>query len=97
MRGQRDRSFFDDKHAVMEHGSAEPGVRRCCYAEQATAIESVIPGGVVVDVGCGPALPYRRSEALVPDRLRHVVRIAARPSLKIPRLLFDVHLYHWTV
>lgn len=61
MRGQRDRSFFDDKHTVMEHGSAEPGVRRCCYAEQATVIESLIPeGAVVVDVGCGPALPYRR-------------------------------------
>ena len=25
MRGQRNRSFFDDKHAVMEHGSASPG------------------------------------------------------------------------
>jgi hypothetical protein len=61
MRGQRDQSFFDDKHAVMEHGSAELGVRRCCYAEQAAVIESLIPGGVVVvDVGCGPALPYRR-------------------------------------
>ena len=63
MRGQRDGSFFDDKHGVMEHGSAEPGVRRCCYAEQATAIESAIPAeAVVVDVGCGPALPYRRSK-----------------------------------
>ena len=64
MREQRDGSFFDDKHAVMEHGSAEPGVRRCCYAEQATVIESAIPAGaVVVDVGCGPALPYRRAKA----------------------------------
>ena len=64
MRGQRDGSFFDDKHEVMEHGSAEPGVRRCCYAEQATVIESAIPpGAVVVDVGCGPALPYRRAKA----------------------------------
>lgn len=63
MRGQRDESFFDDKHEVMEHGSAEPGVRRCCYAEQATVIESAIPAGaVVVDVGCGPALPYRRTK-----------------------------------
>lgn len=63
MRGQRDGSFFDDKHEVMEHGSAEPGVRRCCYAEQATLIESAIPAGaVVVDVGCGPALPYRRTK-----------------------------------
>ena len=63
MRGQRDGSFFDDKHGVMEHGSAEPGVRRCCYAEQATVIESVIPAGaVVVDVGCGPALPYQRAK-----------------------------------
>lgn len=61
MRTQLDRSFFDDKHAVMEHGSSEPGVRRCCYAEQAEVIEALIPGkAVVVDVGCGPALPYRR-------------------------------------
>ena len=64
MRGQRDGSFFDDKHAVMEHGSAEPGVRRCCYAEQARVIESSIPAdAVVVDVGCGPALPYRRARS----------------------------------
>jgi hypothetical protein len=64
MRGQRDQSSLDDKHAVMEHGSAEPGVRQCCYAEQAAAIESLIPeGAVVVDVGCGPALPYRRSKS----------------------------------
>jgi SAM-dependent methyltransferase len=62
MRGQRDGSFFDDKHEIMQHGSAEPGVRRCCYAEQASVIESAIPAGaVVVDVGCGPALPYRRA------------------------------------
>ena len=66
MRGQRDGSFFDDKHEVMEHGSAEPGVRRCCYAEQATVIESAIPAGaVVVDVGCGPALQYRRTKPWV--------------------------------
>ncbi len=66
MREQRDGSFFDDKHEVMEHGSAEPGVRRCCYAEQATVIESAIPSGaVVVDVGCGPALPYRRAQPWV--------------------------------
>lgn len=63
MRRQREGSFFDDKHEVMEHGSAEPGVRRCCYAEQAAVIESAIPpGSVVVDVGCGPALPYRRAD-----------------------------------
>ena len=66
MRGQRDGSFFDDKHEVMEHGSAEPGVRRCCYAEQATVIESAIPAGaVVVDVGCGPTLQYRRTKPWV--------------------------------
>lgn len=64
MRGQLDRSFFDDKHAVMEHGSAEPGVRRCCYAEQAAVIEALIPGkAVVVDVGCGPALSYQRPKS----------------------------------
>ena len=61
MRETRDGSYFDDRHGVMEHGSAEPGVRRCCYAEPASIIESAIPAGaVVLDVGCGPALPYRR-------------------------------------
>ena len=66
MREHRGGSFFDDKHEVMEHGSAEPGVRRCCYSEQATVIESAIPSGaVVVDVGCGPALPYRRAQPWV--------------------------------
>ena len=62
MRAQLDRSFFDDKHEVMEHGSGEPGVRRCCYVEQAEVIEALIPSkAVVVDVGCGPALSYRRT------------------------------------
>lgn len=66
MREHRGGSFFDDKHEVMEHGSAEPGVRRCCYSEQAKVIESAIPSGaVVVDVGCGPALPYRRAQPWV--------------------------------
>lgn len=66
MRPQRDGSFFDDKHEVMEHGSAEPGVRRCCYAEQAAVIESAIPSGsIVVDIGCGPALPYHRIQPWV--------------------------------
>ena len=63
MRAHRDGSYFDDKHEVMEHGSAEPGVRRCCYSEQAGVIEAAIPSGsVVVDIGCGPALPYRRTQ-----------------------------------
>ena len=59
---RRTASYFDDKHQVMEHGSATPGVRRLCYAEQAKIIESSLaPSTTVLDVGCGPALPYRRT------------------------------------
>jgi ubiquinone/menaquinone biosynthesis C-methylase UbiE len=55
-------SWFDDKHQIMRHGSETAGVRRCCYAEQASIIESSLgPGTTVLDVGCGPALPYQRT------------------------------------
>ena len=54
-------ALFDAKHQVMQHGSDKPGVRRLCYAEQASFLEEHLrPGSVVLDVGCGPKLPYCR-------------------------------------
>jgi SAM-dependent methyltransferase len=54
-------ALFDAKHQVMQHGSDKPGVRRLCYAEQASFLEQHLrPGSLVLDVGCGPRLPYRR-------------------------------------
>lgn len=54
--------LFDRKHQVMQHGSEKPGVRRLCYAGQADFIESALQAGItVLDIGCGPKLPYARS------------------------------------
>ena len=54
-------SEFDEAFEIMQQASAQPGVRRLCYAQQAASLESsVAPSSVLLDVGCGPALPYRR-------------------------------------
>jgi ubiquinone/menaquinone biosynthesis C-methylase UbiE len=60
-------SFFDQQHRVMQHGSDKEGVRRLCYAQQAAILEQQLPSsGVILDVGCGPKLPYGRgSDQLV--------------------------------
>lgn len=54
-------SYFDDKHQVMQHGNETEGVRCLCYEQQARFVEPYLrPGSVVLDVGCGPALPYSK-------------------------------------
>jgi ubiquinone/menaquinone biosynthesis C-methylase UbiE len=56
-------SFFDDKHEVMTVGNKGDGVFCLCYERQAAIVESRLrPGAVVLDVGCGPRLPYARPE-----------------------------------
>jgi ubiquinone/menaquinone biosynthesis C-methylase UbiE len=52
-------SFFDDRHAVMTAGNAREGVRCLCYDDQTSVVGPLLrPGAVVLDVGCGPSLPY---------------------------------------
>jgi SAM-dependent methyltransferase len=52
---------FDEKHEVLDAHNHHPVVWRICYARQCDAItEAMAPGKVVVDLGCGPAAPYRR-------------------------------------
>ena len=52
-------SFFDDRHTVMTDGNAREGVRCLCYDDQTSVVEPLLrPGTVVLDVGCGPTLPY---------------------------------------
>lgn len=54
-------SFFDDRHAMMAAGNAQEGVRCLCYEDQAHVVEPLLrPGALVLDVGCGPTLPYRK-------------------------------------
>ena len=54
-------SYFDGRYQVMQHGNANEGVRCLCYEQQARFVEPYLrPGSVVLDVGCGPALPYSK-------------------------------------
>jgi len=55
-------SFFDDKFAVMQRGHDEKGGEwQFAYAQQVALLEQrLAQGGTVLDVGCGPALPYKK-------------------------------------
>jgi len=60
-------SFFDGTHRQMSLSTQQCGTRRMCYVQQADWINrrlsKLLPGDrVVVDVGCGPRLPYSRSD-----------------------------------
>ncbi len=60
------KSYFDDVFEVMQAGNHAPGTWDIFYAEQAAAVEKMIgPGQVVVDIGCGPELPYAKNGAVV--------------------------------
>lgn len=55
-------AFFDEMFEVMQHGSEGEGVRDLCYVRQAEFIQPRLSSGsVVLDIGCGPALPYVRN------------------------------------
>jgi SAM-dependent methyltransferase len=53
-------SFFDDKFAVMEESQLSRGGAwaLCCERQVALLEKHLAPGQVVLDVGCGPRLPY---------------------------------------
>jgi ubiquinone/menaquinone biosynthesis C-methylase UbiE len=54
-------SFFDDKFQVMTHGADKAGEWDFCYRKQTQLLtDSLAAGTLVVDIGCGPALPYRK-------------------------------------
>jgi len=58
-------SFFDDKFHVMKHGGDKKGEWDFCYAKQTELLtESLKPSMLVLDVGCGPVLPYSRPEGV---------------------------------
>lgn len=60
-------SYFDDKFAVMQRGHDEKGGEwQFAYAQQVPVLEERLArGGVVLDVGCGPALPYTKPVSTV--------------------------------
>lgn len=52
-------SFFDDKHQVMHEGNQSEGSRDIFYDQQAKRVVEIIkPNATILDVGCGPAVPY---------------------------------------
>ena len=52
-------SFFDDRHGVMTSVTTTRSIRCLCYDAQGQLVENLLrPGQLVLDVGCGPTLPY---------------------------------------
>jgi SAM-dependent methyltransferase len=56
-------SYFDDKHEVMTEGNSEPGTWRLFYERQTARVHDLVgDNAVVLDAGCGPAVPYERKK-----------------------------------
>jgi SAM-dependent methyltransferase len=56
-------SYFDDKTGTMRHGYSGAGTNSLFYERQARAVEKEFrPDTVVLDVGCGPLMPYQRRD-----------------------------------
>jgi ubiquinone/menaquinone biosynthesis C-methylase UbiE/ribosomal protein L40E len=67
-------SYFDELHQVMVENNGNKNVFKLCYEKQIKTIEDNLKDGmVVVDVGCGPSIPYKK-----PD---NVFLIGVEPSL----------------
>lgn len=61
MGGPIRRTFFDDKFETMQRGHENEGEWAFCYAQQTELLESYLHAGqVVLDVGCGPSIPYQK-------------------------------------
>jgi ubiquinone/menaquinone biosynthesis C-methylase UbiE len=59
-------TYFDTRFQTMQQVTATEGIEALCYTQQRKILESLItPGMTVLDVGCGPALPYRAKYAFV--------------------------------
>lgn len=59
-------SSFDSMYEVMQKANKEPGTWELFYRAQTALVANALRGGgVVVDVGCGPELPYDKGRAFV--------------------------------
>jgi SAM-dependent methyltransferase len=66
MTGSIQRSFFDDKYETMQRGHQKEGEWLFCYAQQTALLTSYLRAGqLILDVGCGPSLPYSRPPGAV--------------------------------
>jgi ubiquinone/menaquinone biosynthesis C-methylase UbiE len=76
---------FDTLHEVIEAQNAHPVVWRWLYAEQCRVLtEATRAGGVLLDLGCGPAPPYAKPEgALVVGADLSLASLAANRQLDL--------------
>jgi ubiquinone/menaquinone biosynthesis C-methylase UbiE len=75
-------SFFDNKFHVMQRGHDDDGEWGFCYAEQVRLLEKYLkPGMLVLDVGCGPSLPYEKKGAFVIGLEPSFASIHANPDV----------------
>jgi ubiquinone/menaquinone biosynthesis C-methylase UbiE len=85
MTGSIQKTFFDDKFETMQKGHEKEGEWAFCYAQQTALLTSYLRAGqVVLDVGCGPSLPYVRPPG--------VVLVGLEPSFNSIRANRDVDL-----
>jgi SAM-dependent methyltransferase len=80
-------SFFDDKFHVMKHGKENAGEWSFCYAKQTELLSaSLKPDTLVLDVGCGPVLPYRKPDGVHIIGLEpsfHSIRVNHQVDLRV--------------
>lgn len=85
MTGSIQGSFFDDKYETMQRGHEKEGEWLFCYAQQSALLTSYLRSGqVILDIGCGPSLPYSRPTG--------AVVVGLEPSFKSIRANTDVGL-----
>jgi ubiquinone/menaquinone biosynthesis C-methylase UbiE len=59
-------TYFDAHYGDLSRVTATEGTYDLCYRQQIALVESLIaPGMTVLDVGCGPAIPYKATGAHV--------------------------------
>ena len=59
-------TYFDTRFQTMNKTIGTDGCWDVCYEQQVALLESVIqPGATILDVGCGPVLPYRADHSYV--------------------------------
>jgi len=85
MSGGIQKSFFDDKFETMQRGHERKGEWDFCYAQQTALLRHYLkPGHTILDIGCGPKIPYERPEG--------TFLIGLEPSFNSIRANADVDL-----
>ena len=58
--------YFDSRYQAMQRCNELPEIWELCYAQQSRlALELIRPGDVVVDIGCGPVIHFKKPQDCV--------------------------------